>query len=162
MSASTHLPALSLSRPLSSFSFILFPFPSFSLLSLPFCCSCSCHRRSRWPRASSPSRTTAQRATVCGTTRGAIQAAVDACAAAVGGRRKVEGGEGGRGRRHREAGIGRWKMARGGGGRRHGEVGVGRWRGEAEGGAAAASPRSGPFARRGDKAAVTDKVGGGK
>lgn len=52
--------------------------------------------------------------------------------------------------------------AGGGGGRRHGEVGVGRWRGEAEGGAAAASPRSGPFARRGDKAAVTDKVGGGK
>lgn len=74
----------------------------------------------------------------------------------------MEGGEGGGGRRHREAGIGRWKMARRGGGRRHGEAGVGRWRGEAEGGAAAASPRSGPFARRGDKAAVTDKVGGGK
>lgn len=67
-------------------------------------------------------------------------------------------GEGGTGRQESEGG--RWRG--GGGGRRHGEVGVGRWRGEAEGGAAAASPRSGPFARRGDKAAVTDKVGGGK
>lgn len=60
-----------------------------------------------------------------------------------GGNRKVEDGTGGV-----EGGTGRWE-SEGGAGRR-------------KAARAAASPRSGPFARRGDKAAVTDKVGGGK